>query len=180
MELRHLKYFVAVAEALSFTRAAAKLRLAQPSLTRQIANLEAELGVQLLKRSKTQVSLTEEGRGFLIDARRLLTLADESVRSVQQLSHGDNGELNVAYISNFNFEMLPQSLADFGEACPQIAVNLFDMCPAEQLRALESRKVDLGFVGLRPRGVSKELQWECVSHHQVVVFLPAKHPLARK
>lgn len=180
MELRHLKYFVAVAEALSFTKAAARLRLAQPSLTRQIANLEEEIGVRLFTRSKTQVSLTEEGRSFLTDARRMLALADESVRSIQQLSHGDSGELNVAYLPNFNFEMLPQSLANFREACPQVAINLFDMSPAEQLRALESRKIDLGLIGLRPASASKELQWECISHHEVVVFLPVKHELAQK
>jgi DNA-binding transcriptional LysR family regulator len=180
MELRHLKYFVAVAEALSFTKAAVQLRLAQPSLTRQIANLEKEIGVQLLRRSKTQVSLTEEGRSFLTDARRMLALAAESVRSIQELSQGDSGELNLAYLSNFNFEMLPQSLANFREACPQVAVNLFDMSPAEQLRALEGRKIDLGFIGLRPPSASKELQWECISHHEVMVFLPVKHDLARK
>ena len=72
MELRHLRYFVAVAEELNFTKAAEKLRLAQPSLTRQIHNLEAELGVRLLNRTKNQVSLTDEGRSFLVDARRLV------------------------------------------------------------------------------------------------------------
>ena len=86
MELRHLRYFVAVAEELNFTRAAEKLHLAQPSLTRQIHNLEEELGVRLLNRTKNQVSLTEEGRSFLVDARRLLTLSLESVKAVQRSS----------------------------------------------------------------------------------------------
>ncbi len=83
MELRHLRYFVAVAEHLNFTKAAARLHLAQPSLTRQIHNLEAEIGVRLLNRSKSQVALTEEGRAFLVDARRVLALATESVQAVQ-------------------------------------------------------------------------------------------------
>ncbi len=83
MELRHLRYFVAVAENLNFTKAAARLHLAQPSLTRQIHNLEAEIGVRLLNRSKSQVALTEEGRAFLVDARRVLALATESVQAVQ-------------------------------------------------------------------------------------------------
>jgi DNA-binding transcriptional LysR family regulator len=110
MELRHLRYFVAVAEMLNFTRAAEKLRLAQPSLTRQIHNLEAEIGVQLLNRSKSRVALTVEGRSFLVDARRLLALADESIAAVQRLSRGETGQLNIGYSSNFNFELLPQTL----------------------------------------------------------------------
>jgi len=91
MELRHLKYFVAVAENLNFTKAAAKLHLAQPSLTRLIHNLEEETGVRLLNRSKSQVALTEEGRSFLVDARRVLALATESVQTVQRLSRGATG-----------------------------------------------------------------------------------------
>lgn len=183
MELRHLRYFVAVAEELSFTRAAEKLRLAQPSLTRQIHNLEAELGVRLLDRSRNQVSLTEEGRSFLVDARRLVTLSLESVKSVQQLSRGESRQLNIGYLFKFNFNLLPETLATFYQTCPDIAVNVFDMSPGEQLRALDARKIDLGFVGLRPPAGSRNpaaLAWERVAHHNVVVVLPEKHPLAKK
>jgi DNA-binding transcriptional LysR family regulator len=183
MELRHLRYFVAVAEELNFTRAAEKLRLAQPSLTRQIRNLEAELGVRLLDRGGNQVSLTEEGRSFLVDARRLVALSLESVKAVQRFSRGESGQLNLGYLFKFNFDLLPTTLATFYQTCPEIAVNLFDMSPAEQLRALEARKIDLGFVGLRPPAAHKNtaaLAWECVAHHKVVVVLPANHPLAKK
>lgn len=182
MELRHLRYFVAVAEELNFTRAAEKLRLAQPSLTRQIHNLEAELGVRLLDRSRNQVSLTEEGRSFLVDARRLVALSLESVKSVQQLSRGESAQLNIGYLFKFNFSLLPETLATFYQTCPAIAVNVFDMSPAEQLRALEARKIDLGFVGLRPpagRNLAA-LAWERVAYHNVVVVLPENHPLAKK
>jgi DNA-binding transcriptional LysR family regulator len=180
MELRHLRYFVAVAEMLNFTRAAEKLRLAQPSLTRQIHNLEEEIGVQLLNRSKSHVALTVEGRSFLVDARRLLALATESVAAVQRLSRGETGQLNVGYISNFNFELLPKTLGAFREGFPHIALNLFDMTPAEQLRALEARKIDLGFVGLRPPIATKDLQWECLARHKTIVAIPQRHPLAKK
>ena len=183
MELRHLRYFVAVAEELNFTRAAEKLRLAQPSLTRQIHNLEEELGVRLLDRSRNQVSLTEEGRSFLVDARRLVALSLESVKSVQRFSRGEAGQLNIGYLFKFNFNLLPATLATFYQTCPDIAVNLFDMSPAEQLRALEARKIDLGFVGLRPPVAGKNsagLTWECVARHKIVVVLPARHPLAKK
>jgi len=180
MELRHLRYFVAVAEILNFTKAAAKLHLAQPSLTRQIHNLEEEIGVRLLNRSKSQVALTEEGRAFLIDARRVLALATESVQAVQRLSRGETGQLNIAYSSNFNFELLPETLGAFRQAFPHVALNLFDMTPAEQFRALEARKIDLGFVGLRPPASARGLQWESIARHRTVVVLPLKHPLARK
>jgi DNA-binding transcriptional LysR family regulator len=183
MELRHLRYFVAVAEELNFTRAAEKLHLAQPSLTRQIHNLEGELGVRLLDRTKNQVSLTEEGKSFLLDARRLLALSLESVKSVQRFSRGESIQLNLGYSFKFNFDLLPATLGTFYQSCPEVAVNLFDMSPAEQLRALEARKIDLGFVGLRPSAANKNmavLNWECVARHNVVVVLPARHPLAKK
>ena len=180
MELRHLRYFVAVAEDLNFTKAAAKLHLAQPSLTRQIHHLEEEIGVRLLNRSKNQVALTEEGRSFLVDAKRILALAAESVLSVQRLSRGETGQLNIAYLSNFDFELLPETLGTFRQSFPHVALNLFDMTPAEQFRALEARKIDLGFIGLRPPAAIKELQWESVARQRTLVVLPTKHPLARK
>ncbi|MBU6409328.1 MAG: LysR family transcriptional regulator [Verrucomicrobia bacterium] len=172
-----------MAEELNFTRAAEKLRLAQPSLTRQIHNLEEELGVRLLDRTRNQVSLTEEGKSFLLDARRLVALSLESVKAVQRFSRGESSQLNLGYLFKFNFDLLPATLAAFYQTCPEIAVNLFDMSPAEQLRALEARKIDLGFVGLRPSGAKKNLaalSWECVARHNVVVVLPARHPLAKK
>jgi len=180
MELRHLRYFVAVAENLNFTKAAAKLHLAQPSLTRQIHNLEEEIGVRLLNRSKSQVALTEEGRSFLVDARRILALATESILAVQRLGRGETGQLNIAYLSNSDFELLPETLGAYRLAFPHIALNLFDMVPTEQFRALEAGKIDLGFVGLRPPGTLGHLQWESIARHRTVVILPAKHPLARK
>lgn len=177
--MRHLRYFVAVAENLSFTKAAAHLHLAQPSLTRQIHNLEEEIGVRLLNRSRNQVALTEEGRSFLLDTRRVLALASESVLAVQRLSRGETGQLNIGYLSHVNFELLPRTLASFRQAFPHTALNLFDMPPAEQFRALEARKIDLGFVGLRPPAAAS-LQWECIARHKIVVALPIKHPLLKK
>jgi len=183
MELRHLRYFMAVAEELNFTRAAEKLRLAQPSLTRQVHNLEEELGVRLLNRAKNRVSLTEEGRSFLVDARRLVAQSLESVQAVRRLNRGETGQLNLGYLSKVNVAVLPGTLVEFGKACPEIAVNLFDMSPAEQLRALDARKIDLGFVGVRAPANHKHfvmLAWECIGQHQLVVALPAKHALAKK
>jgi DNA-binding transcriptional LysR family regulator len=183
MELRHLRYFVAVAEELNFTRAAENLHLSQPSLTRQIRNLEDELGVRLMNRTKNQVSLTEEGKSFLGDAKRLVAASLESVKAVQRFSRGESGQLNLGYLFKFNFDLLPATLKTFYQDCPEIAVNLFDMSPSQQLRALQARKIDLGFIGVRPPVTNKttdELSWECVAHHSVVVVLPIRHPLAKK
>ena len=183
MELRHLRYFVAVAEGLSFTNAAKKLRLAQPSLSRQIHNLEEELGVRLFERTKNRVWLTEQGKTFLVDAKRLITLSLESMLAVQRFGKSKTVQLNVGYLFRFNFDLLPATLRTFYQAYPDMAVNLFDMSPAEQLCALQARKIDLGFVGVRPPASDERmsaLAWECVAHHTVVVLLPVKHPLAKK
>jgi DNA-binding transcriptional LysR family regulator len=93
MELRHLRYFVAVAEVLSFTKAAARLRVAQPALSRQVADLEDELGVDLLSRTSHGVRLTEEGKLFLAEARAVLNTVDEAVTKVRALARGEFGEL---------------------------------------------------------------------------------------
>src|SRR6266446_91099 len=95
MELRHLRYFLAVGEALNFTRAAARLRVAQPALSRQVQDLEDEIGVDLMKRSPRGVTLTAEGKLFLAEVRELLKRTDESVQKVRALARGEYGELHV-------------------------------------------------------------------------------------
>lgn len=178
MELRHMRYFVAVAEELSFTKAAQKLRLAQPSLTRQLRNLEDELGVVLLDRSKTPITLTPEGRVFLFDAKRLLTMCAESVNAVQKMQHGENSPLNIGYVANIHYGLLPATLGAFRKLCPRVALNLFDMTGAGQLDAIEARKIDLGFVGLTPSVSNEELSSACVGQDTMVVAVSEKHPFA--
>ena len=178
MELRHLRYFVGVAEALSFTKAAEKLHTAQPSLTRQIKDLEEELGVRLLNRTKQKVSLTDEGRSFLIDAKRLLALATETVESVRRLRSGEARTLNVGYVSNLFYDFLPQTLASFHQSFPAISVNLFDLSCGEQFRALEDGKLDLGFVGLHEPIARRGLEFRTIVSYKTVVALPQDNPLA--
>ena len=180
MELRHLRYFIAVAEALSFTKAAKKLRLAQPSLTRQVRNLEDEIGVQLLDRSKNQVALTEEGRVFLFDSKKLLALSDEAIAAVQRVKLGETSRLNIGYVANIHYGLLPATLGAFRKLCPLVALNLFDMTSAEQFQALDAHKIDLGFVGLRRAVPDPDLRSEGVAHDPILVALPARHPLAKK
>ena len=180
MELRHLRYFVAVAEALSFTKGAEKLRLAQPSLTRQIRDLEEELGVLLLNRTKQQVSLTDEGHSFLIDAKHILDLAQEMIQSVQQLKRDEVAALNVGYVTNLFYDLLPTTLASFQRLLPSVSINLFDMSCGDQFRAIEAGKIALGFVGLHePIGV-RGLQFRTIASYETVVALPKNNPMARK
>jgi DNA-binding transcriptional LysR family regulator len=107
-------------------------------------------------------------------------MATESVLAVQRLSRGEVGQLNISYLSNFDFELLPETLRAFRLSFPHVALNLFDMTPAEQLRALEARKIDLGFIGLPPAAQSGAIHWESIAQHRTVVVLSSKHPLARK
>ena len=180
MELRHLRYFVSVAEALSFTKAAEKLHTAQPSLTRQIRDLEEELGVRLLNRTKQQVTLTNEGRSFLADAKRLLALAAETVESVRRLHSGEVRALNIGYVSNLFYDLLPRTLASFRHLFPTVSVNLFDMSCGDQFRALEDGTLDLGFVGLHEPIARRGLEFRTIASYKTVAALPKNNPLAGK
>lgn len=180
MELRHLRYFIAVADASSFTKAAAKLHLAQPSLTRQVRNLEDEIGVLLLDRANNRVTLTESGRRFLFDSKRVLAMCAESVIAAQELQKGERSHLDIGYISNIHYGLLPATLGAFRKLSPHVALNLFDMGSAAQFEALEAHKIDLGFVGLPPAFSGSDLLSECVAHDKILIFLPEHHPLTKQ
>jgi len=180
MELRPLRYFVAVAEELSFTKAAKRLRLAQPSLTRQVRNLENEIGVRLVNRSNNPISLTEEGRVFFFQSKKVLAICDESIAMVQRMTRGEGSQLNIGYVANIHYGLLPATLGAFRKLCPHVAVNLFDMGSAEQFQALDSHTIDLGFVGLLPTLSGHDFLSECVAHDTILIALPAGHPLAKK
>ena len=183
MELRHLKYFIAVADELHFTRAAQKLHLSQPSLTRQIRNLEDELGVLLLQRDKHHVSLTEKGANFLVDARRMMQLSAECITSARRVPAPEIETLQLGCEFRSNAQLLKTALHGMNHRCPETSVVLLEMSPSHQLRALEERQIDLGFVGWRPQQFWNQrtsLHWECVAHHAATVLLPVDDPLARE
>jgi len=180
MELRHLRYFVAVAETLSFTKGAKKLRLAQPSLTRQIKDLEEEIGVRLLDRTKREVNLTEEGKSFLADAKHVLAHSAEIIESVQRLSHHEITALNIGYVADLFYSSLPITLAALQRSLPTVSINLFDMTRGDQFRALEEGKIDLGFVGLRESIEERGLQFRSVASHKTVAALAKSNQLAKK
>src|SRR3954471_2685567 len=143
MELRHLRYFGAVAEALNFTKASARLRVAQPALSRQMTDLEDEIGVDLMKRSPRGVTLTAEGRLFLDEVRELLKRADESVEKVRALARGEYGELHVGYAPSPTVEILPPALAAFQKAVPGVQVLLHDMSGDEIIQGLRQGTIQL-------------------------------------
>ena len=115
MELRHLRYFLAVGEASNFTKAAAQLRVAQPALSRQVRDLEDEIGVELLRRSPRGVRLTAEGRLFLEEVRQLLKRTDESVEKVRALVRGEYVELRIGYAPALAVEILPPGIASVSQ-----------------------------------------------------------------
>src|SRR5437588_5246932 len=143
MELRHLRYFLAVGEGLNFTRAAAQLRVAQPALSRQVQDLEDEIGVDLLRRSPRGVALTAEGKLFLEEVRDLLKRADESVEKVRTLARGEYGELHVGYAPVPTVEILPPALAVFQKAVPRVKVLLHDLSSAELITGLRNATLEL-------------------------------------
>ena len=178
MELRHLRYFAAVADELSITRAAAKLRLAQPSLTRQIRNLEEELRVQLFHRGSNTISLTAGGRFFLERTRRLLAQADQDVQELRRHDLGANGSLNIGYVADMHYDMLPTTLGAFRKVWADVSLNLFDLTVAEQFRALAADKIDLCFVGEARLPAGAGLRSELVTHGNVLAVLPQTNPLS--
>jgi DNA-binding transcriptional LysR family regulator len=177
MELRHLRYFLAVGEASSFTRAAAQLRLAQPALSRQIQDLETDIGVILLKRSPRGVKLTTEGKFFLGEVRELLKHADESVNKVRGLARGHYGELHVGYASSFTVELIPPAVAAFEKRFPQVNLVLHDVSRAELIDGLERGALELGVIPVDAPIAGKHL--ETLRSYPFCAALPPGHRLAR-
>jgi DNA-binding transcriptional LysR family regulator len=180
VELHHVRDFVAVAEELSFTRAANKLHIAQPSLTRKIRNLEDEIGVELFDRSKGHLELTEAGRSFLADAKRLLAVSAESIETARRISRGEAEQFRIGYTAGFDYHRLPVTLAAFHRVCPQARLSLFDMTCAEQIRALERGQIDIGFIGMPDALTRTGLRGESVASYELLAALPETSPLTRK
>ncbi len=180
MELRHLRYFTAVGEALSFTKAAARLRLAQPALSRQVADLEDELGVDLLKRTSHGVTLTAEGKLFLEDAKRILQLAEESATKVRALARGEYGELRVGYLPPLDQEILPRALAEFQKLTPGVKVILHDLGSDELCDELRNGFLQLALMIQPSEETSAGLEFEELRRYPFFVAMAPGHPLARR
>ena len=151
MELRHLRYFVRVAEAENVSRAALKLHISQPAVSRQIRDLEDEIGLPLLKRSGKSVSLTEAGRAFLAEARAVLERTDEAVRNVRALARSEHMELHVGYSSYMMDRVFLIILSKYQRAMPNVRVKLHDRSVEQNVDALLEGKLDLAFIFHAPK-----------------------------
>lgn len=142
MELRHLRYFVTLAKLLNFTKAAAKLHVAQPALSRQIRDLEDELGVQLLERNSRFVRLTAAGATFVHEARAVLDRAQEAAQAARAFATGERGEIQLGYAPSPTVELLPQALQAFQKDSPGVRVTLHDLPVQEMLQGLREGRLD--------------------------------------
>ena len=177
MELRHLRYFVAVAEELNFRRAAERLHLAQPPLSTQIKSLEEEIGVQLLERSTRSVKLTSSGRAFLEEARLVLAAAERAQQSARKAGAGLTGTLRLGVLAPAATSRLAGILRTYRQKFPGVQLLLHEATSTEQLQRLQGDLLDVGL--LRPPVESPDLESHFFEESPMVLALPSGHRLAR-
>jgi len=170
MELRHLRYFVVVAEELNITRAAQRLQMAQPPLSQQIHQLEEELGVTLFHRSKRRIQLTDAGQVFLEEARRTLVQAEYARRMAQRAQRSEIGRLVMGFVSEATYDLLPIMLQAYRARFPQVEIVLREMTTMQQVQALQKGSIHLGM--LRPPIPETGLNLQIVREEPFVVVLP--------
>lgn len=180
MELRHLRYFVAVADEGHFTRAATRLGIGQPPLSLQIQQLERELGTALFKRLPRGVVLTDAGRAFAQDSRRILRDVEQASEHARRVASGEVGRIRVGMINSAPFHpLIPQVIREFRRRYPSVAFSLEERTTPGLVAAVRSDAVDVAFV--RPiHGSDDGLSVETVLDEDMLVALPAGHALARR
>jgi len=180
MELRHLRYFVAVAETENVSRAALKLHLSQPALSRQIRDLEDELGFLLLERSAKSIRLTDAGRVFLDEARAVLKHAEDAVCAARAVATGGGAELHVAYAPTLAPRILPNALRVFQTAMPNVRVKLHDLSTEEMLAALAANKLQVA-ISVRPgKGALRGVRFEELTREPLRLAVAPNDPLSRR
>ena len=178
MELRHLRYFVAVAEELNFTHAAARLRVAQPALSRQMKDLEEELQTPLFERGRTGVQLTQAGRVFHQRARAILAQAAEAANEARAAAGAITGSLVLGFASGLHLNHLAPVIKNFQGAYPKVQFDYFHGLAGQQLKALREGRIDVAFANLPfpLDGLEHQVVWRV----PFKVVLPQRHPLARR
>ena len=176
MELRHLRYFLTVAEELHFGRAAERLHIAQPPLSQQIRQLENELGFELFHRTKRKVELTEAGKAFLTEVQQIFRQLEQAIFWGRQVSRGEVGQLVVGFVSSAAYNILPDFLLQFRNSNPNINLELHELTTDEQLRWLQSGRIDIGFV--RPPVDENIYGSKIVFQESLIVAVPENHRLA--
>jgi len=180
VEYRHLRYFVAVAEELSFTRAASVLHVAQSAVSAQIRLLEDSVGVMLLERNSRRVGLTGAGRAFLLGAKRIISDLDELTKQTRRIGRAETGHLAIGFIGAQSHEWMPLVLKRFRQKHPEVEVTLTEMVPSAQLEALSSHRLDVGLVGPIDGKPPVGLKVECLVEEEPLVGVPSDHPLASR
>ncbi|MGL5017351.1 MAG: LysR substrate-binding domain-containing protein, partial [Luteolibacter sp.] len=180
MELRHLRYFVAVAEELSFRKAAQRLDISRPALSKQVKDLEDEISVKLLDRDTVSVALTKAGELFLEDSKKLLVQADRAIERAKQAQSGNRSKLRIGSLGLIAPEFLPEVLKRFSEMYPTVEVSFFEMPPAEQLDALAKGRIDIGFTQVSQDLDATSLRSLSVIHSYFGVAVSSRHALATR
>lgn len=181
MELRHLRYFVAVAEALNFTRAAERLHIGQPPLSMQIRDLETEIGAALFVRTRRKVELTEAGRRFLEHARAILERAERAAAEARRAALGEVGELRVGITSSLPYtDMLPELLSAFGRRHPQVRLLLRELFTTAQFDALAEDELDVGLVRVDASAAPSGIAIREIGRDPLRLVVNAAHRLATR
>lgn len=177
IELRHLRYFIAVAEELHFGHAAARLNISQPPLSQQIQILEQQIGARLFARTNRSVSLTEAGRQFLADSRQILSQVDDAAARAARLHHGETGELRIGFTSSAPFiKAVSDTLSTFRRRYPDVHIQTRETNTREQIVPLNEGALDLGL--MRNTHLPETLVWERVLREPLLAMVPRDHPLA--
>jgi DNA-binding transcriptional LysR family regulator len=180
MEMRHLRYFVAVAEELHFSRAADRLHIAQPPLSQAIRQLEDELGVRLFARTKRRVQLTDAGRILVEEARRTLAQADRVISTARRTADGSAGFLRVGFSSSAPYTILPSILRSFRAQFHDVKLNLFERSTEEQIELLASGAIDVAFVRRPLENAPEFTIVKTIWREPLMLALPNNHPLRRE
>ncbi|MDE1169696.1 MAG: LysR substrate-binding domain-containing protein [Verrucomicrobium sp.] len=180
IQTRELEYFLAVAEELSFVKAARRLHLSQPPLSRHIQILEGKLGTSLLKRDTRNVSLTPEGALFAEQAREILQQMDRAVESVSRARKGQVDRLRIGFVGALLEEKMPNLLRRFHQSHPECQLQLFEMDAAQQLEALQEKKIDGAFIGTAPARLPAKLDMIPWKTAPLYIVLAGDHPLAKR
>lgn len=177
IELRHLRYFIAVAEELHFGRAAARLNISQPPLSQQIQILEQQVGARLLARTNRSVGLTAAGKQFLADSRQVVSLVNDAAARAERLHLGETGELRLGFTSSAPFiSAVSHTLSTFRRHYPDVHIQTREINTREQIVPLNEGSLDLGL--MRNTQLPDTLAWEVILREPLMAMIPRDHPLA--
>lgn len=175
IEFRHLRYFMVVAQELHFRKASERLFITQPGLSRQIKQLEEELGVQLFIRNKRQVELTDSGRYLYDESSNLLNQLESIKRSIQLIDKGEEGELNIGFVGSAMQTVIPHLLLKLNDSFPKIHTSLEEMSNEDQIFAIEHNKLDIGFI--RGKQAPEGIAYRQIFRDNFSIVLPKSHPI---